>query len=94
MRYRNKPVIVHAIRWPSSDNPLWFLDAQINEIIRPAKMQTSSEPDSPRVDCLLIIQEGKQQIVQSGDYLLREQNGHLTAIKADIFELNFEAIGD
>lgn len=95
MLFRNKPIVVDAFPWPGPGDfvsPDWYQQAVINEVIRPATLQQSAEDQTPSAPCLVIFHNEKQQVVQVGDYILREESGELSACRAEIFNFNFEAL--
>jgi hypothetical protein len=96
-RYRKRPVIVEAVRFPMAeyaDNPLaleedppeWFQKALAQEIIKP---EFRSEDY-----WYLRIKTLKGEILASpGDFILCGIKGEIYSCKPDIFSLMYEKLG-
>lgn len=96
MKYRKKPVVIEAWRYPNydfiwspdSNAPDWILEALKNNVIVKAKRMTS-------VGFVYwhFIQtlEGEMKIT-NGDYIIRGVQGELYPCKPDIFEASYELV--
>ncbi len=87
MKYRKKPVVVEAVRFqpnehmPFSEIPRWLEEAfALGNVMWETK------------DSLIISTFEGDELVSTGDYIIRGIKGELYPCKPDIFEKTYEKV--
>ncbi len=86
MRFRKKPVIIHAVRWDG-------LEETIIEIMKMPRADKALALRSEQ-DCLFIPTLEGLMRAEAGDWILCGVKGELYPCKPDIFEATYERIGE
>lgn len=91
MKYRNKPVIIEAIKW-NGVNLQEIIDFVGDSLIYKT-MDTAWEVGKGKLVVLISIKtlEGNH-IVTEGDYIIKGVQGEFYPCKPDIFDQTYEAI--
>lgn len=91
MKYRKKPIVVHAFQFGKMAFPVWFY-CECPYRIHPSlyALKISSESG---MEAIIRTLEG-EMTAREGDYIVLGVNGEIYPVKADIFEKTYERVDD
>lgn len=94
MKFRKKPVVIEAFRWPQDrdrmGDPIWIIEA----LGKPWGMEGSAKIKNigGRVVLAIYTPEGIME-AQVGDWIIQGVKGEIYPCKPDIFEATYEPVG-
>lgn len=96
MKYRNKPVVIEAVRFEYTLNALKDLRLFVGDCL--GKITKERRPDARAEAQIITLEDGiKSQVAHiatEGDWIIKGVQGEFYPVKADIFEETYELVDE